>query len=168
MIAAIISPGPSLAAFPVIEADVRIAINRAILLRPAEWWACLDLPLLREIPQGAKVFTRAEYSKKVSASRTVESLRDFCPIIDRLSMFTVPSAIILAGWLVSGTGGGSINIFGCDMTGDGGADGVMHPARTESRWARERPLFSEAVAFVRDRGVTVVNHGLELCTSLQS
>jgi hypothetical protein len=158
MIVALLCPGPSLAKLKCLPlADVTISINRAAFTFESDWWASLDSPLIREgrpkLVGKPHLFTRAEYQPKYPDwhSRSVESLNAFCPFVLDLAAFTVPAALIFAGWL----GADAINCYGCDMKGMASFDGTRSDARTEDRWKRERLLFDRAVRFLADKRIKV-------------
>lgn len=132
-------------------------MNRAAYVYEADWWAALDLPVIRAgLPQlvgSPHLFTREEYERRYPdwPSATVEQVQDFCPFMRELAMFTVPATLVFAAWL----GAHSIDIYGADMKGTGSYDGTTSDARTANRWARERRLFARAVRWLTERGVRV-------------
>jgi len=114
--AAILSCGPSLSLYDpsAHTADIRIGINRVAAMHLCDWWAALDLPLIREIRHAIKgapsLFSRADYQARTDATATVENLSAWCPDIAAIAQYTCPAAIVFAGFL------GAVKLRSTDAT----------------------------------------------------
>jgi hypothetical protein len=64
--------------------------------------------------------------------------------------YSGPASLLLCGLL----GIHSVHLFGFDLTGPGGDDGLQNPSRTPSRWERERQLVRD---LIRDHAISVEN-----------
>lgn len=162
----ILCPGPSLADARPYPVDLTIAVNRAALTFPCDWWAAVDRTLVTkiggEVKPGPRLLTNAmslesltrRKSPWAAGAMTTDSMMGFCPVAS-WTLRTMTCAMVLAAKL----GATAINLYGHDMAGtldfDGVAAGEM---RDVARWDSERVIYGNLVAWLTERGVEIKRH----------
>jgi hypothetical protein len=181
---AILCPGPSLPLFEGRGPDYSqvLAINRACLLFPADFWVMLDGDAFRS---GAEVMQRPSWppdrlpvlvsfadQHAARCHRWSEARRlPFIPVeYDWLphdwepapgapkqpllwDTFSATTALVLAKRL----GAVQVDVYGADQAGPADWDGYTHAdyARAEDRWTRERDLWRDLVKYFAGVGMTI-------------
>ncbi len=162
MLAVILCPGPSLAKLEAIpECDLSIAINRAAIRFPVDFWAAMDYPILKkhrdEIRGEPRLFTFSQTWKDVGhrlKSFPRVYLREELEIWwgGKLPFKTFPASLVFAAWW----GAREIEVYGCDWAGNLDFDGtVAGEDRSDDRWALERKMCGEVIETLKGRGVHV-------------
>jgi len=158
MTAAILCPGPSLAALESIPVcDVSIAVNRAALRFACDWWAALDAPFIRTHRPLGKPFLFTRRENRIEAAVYFEDVYPFPNAAG--SYFTLPGALSLAAHL----GATRIDVYGCDWAvGQPDFDGGQpdDANRTADRFRREREHFGRMQDWLNRQGIEVTRHGL--------
>ena len=171
MRAAILCPGPSL--LRSFNADLRpqfdlmVGVNAAAQEFPCDWWVALDsVAFMRYPPIGLpNVVVFRGVLNELNAGETGDRFRRHS-YIDHEQLIRetgIPShcrrfTVCLALALAVREGATSVTMFGHDMAGSDDHRGRTCKGRNPKRWANERPLWAEAVAWARGKGVEVV-HG---------
>lgn len=168
MIAAVLSPGPSLARWTDddIPGLLRVGVNRAVHYLQCDVWCCGDDRLYREYP--------VDYAPRISTSEeTIRRLKladtSNCIIWERLfttytpashwMIYSFTAALVTAASL----GATDIRVYGCDWAGVEDFDGHKYtftgePAevtRTDKRWENERRFYFETTQMLESMGVSV-------------
>lgn len=167
---ALVSCGPSASAFAISDHEGPIiAVSRMATKVRADYWACFDYPVAKEIGEwiigfprlystadtvGSLARRKSQWSQMAIVADTLD-----CPIDDWMA-FTAPACLVLGAAM----GATRIDCFGVDMagTGDatGGTEGNPDVVRTAQRWEREREIWESIVGWVGLRGVEVERHGI--------
>lgn len=176
----LLCPGPSLEKFPGSD-TVKIGVNRAAVMRPCDWWCASDYPLIRDYdPIGKpRLFTnenkvnRPERFSEILFKEQIWKLWPSLPENGPWSLFTAPSALILAAYL----GATDIQVWGCDFKGTSDADGHQYQwdgieawrTRFEGDWS-QAPAGSDAlravecwhktVAWLESKNIRTTRNGL--------
>ncbi len=151
---AVLCPGPSLATtwssirWPY---DLRIAVNRAILHHPCEWWSVGDWTTLQDVDGRPSVGICAQDDtvrlthggSLIPLMRTPPMLVAWSELPQPYPGYSMVAAIALAAHL----GGTQIDIYGDDKHGVKDWDGMAAGAnRGEERWAKERMVMTNTMA----------------------
>jgi hypothetical protein len=173
MIAAIYCPGPSLrwhVANPFEfmrprDYDVTWAVNTALKLVDADWFAAGDITLFRGLvgPHRPRLgcFTMAATRDQMQSDPGWANLRwriwSDAPLIDahersgRPINWSLQSALCHAVAL----GVRHVDLYGCDLAGTTDATGYVGEDRSADRWARERSDLDYTIALLAPHGLTV-------------
>jgi len=179
MRAAILCPGPSLKTVEgrkskVEGTDYVIAVNRAVLWGPCDYWSCPDvhtfawlvkaggvswqptLVCLRQIHRVMLERYRAETERYGFFARGQINFE--APNL-QWQRFGAHVAIAMACHL----GASTIDCYGMDLAGTEDADGFAHPLqrREPERWELERRLFGELVELLDGRGIELRRVGVD-------
>jgi len=166
MRAAVLCPGPSLAAFADRGGyDLRIGVNRAVGLYRCDYWAMLDQrtwelvnPVGRPViicDRGHYVHLRARYpTARHHHNLAVETIAETLPHKPvKWHTWSMTAAIAAAHFL----GARTIEVWGADWSGADDFDDYHDEFqnRTDERWARERKLFCEIQLWLGTAGTNV-------------
>jgi hypothetical protein len=173
--AALLCPGPSLAAFPGRNGyDVVLGVNRAARRVPCDYWVFLDAHVPRDFgpPAGrptlvsrACALRRVTRGLAAGQAKWAEGLEHF-PLEDLPKPASWPSkwdnlSLLAALALAVHLGAVEIECWGVDWDGvrdwDGYSDARQN--RTETRWSRERDLFNAIVVGLAAKGIRVSRRG---------
>lgn len=172
MIAIVLCPGPSLATYDGVGADLVIAVNRAALAWPADVWACRDWTSESAAGRGGFVAWSTWVLGAPTLLTSAESLhagarhgfywRGLVALLDDLqcpvpnwNLFTATAAMVYA----SSQGMDRIEVYGADMVGAVDYDGKnAGERRDEARWAQERERFTAVTAWLASAGREVIRH----------
>lgn len=167
MIAAVLCPGPSLVRTWPQPADVVLAVNRAAIAFPSDYWVALDYPLIREhtpigspalVTQQATFDSLAQRKQNPKTVVLVESLFDFYPRKMGWTRLTFSVAVVFAAYL----GATAINVYGADWTSEPDFDGVQLESnqRHADRWVKEKALWDCLAYWLKqnDIALTRINH----------
>lgn len=174
MNAALLCPGPSLAAIVQSDVDgysVRVGVNRAAVLLDCHLWAALDYPVLRDWHNAVigtpQVLTRRQ--TWTDFGRTCR-LRDVvlveelpAPPVKQWDLKTATCALaLLATMPVT-----SIDVFGADWSDAPDFDGhaTAGQDRSAARWAQERATWDALVEWLDGRGVSVCRRNTAASTA---
>lgn len=167
---ALLSSGPSLltrldpAVLP--GFDLRIGVNWAAARHEVDWWSVGDDEGVRMIPGLGRPHL---YTLKVSADRLraageTRRLMTWCEAGRRVEPtpsvgwadYSAPAALVLAAAL----GAKAVEVWGVDLAGaeDCHNTGRAMPNRDERRWREEEAIWERMLAWLRGRGVDVVEH----------
>ncbi len=181
---ALLCPGPSLPSFGDYTGryDQVIAVNRAVLLFPADFWFMLDGDAFRS---GAEVMQRPTWPPErlpvlVSFADQHIARCHRWPEARRLPFVPVEYTWLSHEWIPDGEtqpvpllwdtfsataalvfarrlGAVSVDVYGADQKGPADWDGHTHPdyARNEDRWMRERQLWRDLVAYFGSVDMTI-------------
>ena len=167
MNAALLCPGPSLERFKAAPRyDLTIAVNRAVLAYPCDFWAVQDWPLFLETvpPADCDVFTTVQCRDDIIRHDGIDRLSNRLVLFTddvyfydaepaHWDLYTATAALLLA-WDQGAT---SVTCYGCDRTGTADWDGTKRDSdnRTDARWAYESALWSSVVDWLRRHGLKV-------------
>lgn len=184
---AILSCGPSLQGFldAPVEHDAYMAVNRAAVAWPCQWWAARDIRVLETVtPMGSPavctgndMVVPSHYEQVVRDQDFEQTLPIPLPTGDAPMEFVPPGAmwkrrsalfaVVVAVVVCEAT---AITLYGYDLTGDKFWDGepvytpgvhsiqLHEPEIDTERWKAERLKLNAIVAWARHREVTVC-HG---------
>lgn len=188
MNAAILCPGPSLALHAAAAggrawdtADVRIAINTAILCHSGiEWWCALDELLFQMAAERHELFGNWLYEAEPPpaiftddhAYQRIEDNPEHKALFHRhrrLDALGVAGVKPPPGWNHYSSGGARvlavflgathIDVYGADMAGIGDFLGNQCASnRDRRRWNEERAWLQGIDHWLHERGVTITNH----------
>lgn len=171
MIAALLCPGPSLAARFGPVADFypfRVGVNRAACAFECGLWAASDVPLIMEwhprVLGKPPLLTRRDTATRIAGKGVpwpaTAITEDFAPSVP-VKSFGLYTATAALAWLGLKEGVRRIDVYGADWTDAPDFDGVTADAgvnRKESRWERERFIWGELAGWLDGRGVEVARH----------
>lgn len=164
---ALLSAGPSLRrADPAAWAGATvIAVNTAAALHPCTWWSCGDDEAIEKIvnPIGVPhIWTMDVSHDRVQAHDPDRHARHRWLTWQSVQIgqpfhaydYSAPAAIVLAVHL----GATKLDIFGVDMAGETDCYGTHWPGRGADRWAKERPIWRDTIAWAARQGVSIKEH----------
>lgn len=171
MRAALLSLGESINRLDSVDGyDITIGVNSIVDRFACDWWSAMDVTMVWEsAPLNSPALftvqgtleTLLRRGMKLGAVVTHEA-HGGGPMGrnagESWSTYSAPAGLWLAGIL----GATHVDCWGCDMQGTANYDGTTpkHAIRTDERWERERAIWNETAARLRDRGIEVQRCGL--------
>lgn len=171
MNAALLCPGPSLCeTWNGHQYDLTIAVNRAILFHPADWWMATDHKLILRtgpIAHRPKYCTSNASMSSICRRGRLDVLGDGVQglsVEDHLSvakyeppycwrMYSATTALVLAHHL----GAKTLSVYGADMKGEQDWDGDTHESnnRNDKRWESESVIWNKTADMLERKGTEV-------------
>jgi hypothetical protein len=163
---AVLCPGPSLAvswgggrqAY-----DCRIAVNRAIMHHPCEWWSAGDWPMLQDVDGRPSVgicsqddaVRLARGGSLIPQTRMPKQFVSWSELPQKNPGYSMIAAIALAVHL----GGVQIDVYGDDKHGAKDWDGqVAGKNRGDARWAKESLVMANTIAMLTAQRPLSITH----------